>query len=151
MLAQTALVESSGADLARATAPDHVILGGVLTAAVVTIGRAVKGDRRLRTWALVALVLSTRLITPLREALDGVTVEWATGPGFSGSVRPLFHPAMLLTVAFGLVIDADCDGNHCRTPRRGTDELAVKASPGPTETVEPGRSERPRSGCGGVA
>lgn len=173
VLAQTALVEFSGADLARATAPYHVILGGVLTAAVVlTIGRAVKGDRRLWTWGalaagsffvpyaliatfvgpelptlggalagvavfavvlvrrrrreagasgsesagpgerlallraatpyvvLVALVLATRLIPPLRGVLEGVTVEWDTGTGFSGSVRPLFHPALLLTVAF---------------------------------------------------
>lgn len=173
VLAQTALVDFSGAELARATAPYHVILGAVLTAAVVlTIGRAVKGDRRLWTWGvlaavsffvpygliatfvgpelptlggalagvavfavvlvrrgrqeagasaaistgpgerlevlraatpylvLVALVLATRLIPPLRQALEGVTVEWETGTGFSGSVRPLFHPAMLLTVAF---------------------------------------------------
>ncbi|MET3861137.1 lactate permease [Dietzia sp. 2505] len=174
VLVQSALVDFSGAELARATAPYHVILGGILTAAViVTIGRAMPGDGRLWPWGLLAavsflvpygliaafigpelptlggalvgvvvfafvlvrrrrretpaggggsaepgdpvelmraaapylvlvlLVLGTRLIPPVRDALETVTIEWETGTGFSGSVQPLFHPAMLLTLAFG--------------------------------------------------
>ncbi|WP_258933480.1 L-lactate permease [Nesterenkonia pannonica] len=49
---------------------------------------------------LVLLVLGTRLIPPVADALGSVVVEWETGLGFSGSVQPLSHPAMLLTVAF---------------------------------------------------
>lgn len=173
VLAQSALVDFSGTELARATAPYHVILGGILAAAVVlTINRALPGTRRLWTWGvlaavsflvpygliaafvgpelptlggaiagvaifaallvrrrrlesassgggaakagdpgelvraaapylvLVLLVLATRLIPPVRDQLEGVTIEWVTGTGFTGSVQPLFHPAALLTVAF---------------------------------------------------
>jgi len=174
VLAQSALVDFSGTELARGTVPYHVILGGILTAAVVlTIGRALPGTRRLWTWGVLAaisflvpydliatfvgpelptlggalagvavfavvliqrrrlemaatsgggsavpgdpvgllraaapylvlvfLVLATRLVPPVRDVLEGVAIEWETGTGFSGSVRPLFHPAMLLTVAF---------------------------------------------------
>ncbi len=49
---------------------------------------------------LVGLVLVTRLVAPLRDALDQVELGWRTDAGFSGSVRPLLHPALLLTVAF---------------------------------------------------
>lgn len=51
---------------------------------------------------LVALVLGTRLVPPINEALSGVTIEWSTEGGFSGSVLPLYHPGVLLTVAFGV-------------------------------------------------
>ncbi|MFI7579475.1 L-lactate permease [Kocuria kalidii] len=186
VLAQTALVDFTGAELARATVPYHVVLGGVLMAAVVlTVGRAFGDARGLWAWGafaaaaflvpygaiaafvgpelptlggalvgfsvfalvlvrrrgrigaeagpgaapraaagglpgaepvearempmvlaaapylvLVALVLATRLVPPLRDALRGVVLEWETATGFSGSVLPLFHPAVLLTAAF---------------------------------------------------
>jgi len=49
---------------------------------------------------LVGVVLLTRLIGPLREALQSVTLAWELPGGFSGSVQPLYHPTMLLTIAF---------------------------------------------------
>lgn len=174
VLAQSALVEFTGAELARATVPYHVILGVVLTAAVVLIvgrgfgdtkglwgwgllaavcflvpygliatfvgpelptlggaligvsifalvlssraslsaaapagARPVEGERELHLLraaapylVVVALVLATRLIPSLRDALQGVVIEWEIDGGFSGSVLPLFHPAVLLTAAF---------------------------------------------------
>ncbi len=51
---------------------------------------------------LVALVLATRLVVPVRDLVEPVVVEWQVGDTFSGSVRPLFHPGLLLTVSFGL-------------------------------------------------
>ncbi len=172
VLAQSALVDFTGAELARATVPYHVILGVILTAVVVLIiGGGVRGSRGLWGWGalaavsflvpygliatfvgpelptlggalvgvtvfafalrrhhhantsrfavpgepvpemalwraaapylvVVALVLVTRLIPPVREPLQDVVIAWDTGLGFSGSVLPLFHPAMLLTIAF---------------------------------------------------
>lgn len=49
---------------------------------------------------LVAIVLVTRLIPPIQDALRSVTLEWQLPGGFAGSVQPLYHPTMLLTVAF---------------------------------------------------
>lgn len=51
---------------------------------------------------LVVLVLATRLVVPVRDLVEPVVVEWQMGDTFSGSVRPLFHPGLLLTVSFGL-------------------------------------------------
>lgn len=49
---------------------------------------------------LVLIVLLTRLVPPLREALQSVEIAWQLPAGFSGSVQPLYHPTMLLTVSF---------------------------------------------------
>ena len=49
---------------------------------------------------LVLVVLLTRLVPPLRETLQGVVIAWELPGGFAASVQPLYHPAMLLTVAF---------------------------------------------------
>ena len=49
---------------------------------------------------LVALVLATRLVPGLRDQLEGLEIVWSTDAGFGGSVRPLVHPAVLLSVAF---------------------------------------------------
>lgn len=51
---------------------------------------------------LVGLVLITRLVPPLRSLLESVELSWSTDGGFSGSVRPLVHPALLLTLAFAV-------------------------------------------------
>jgi lactate permease len=50
--------------------------------------------------ALVALVLVTRLVPPVRDALFGVVLEWRLFDDFTGSVRPLYHPGALLPLAF---------------------------------------------------
>jgi len=49
---------------------------------------------------LVLVVLLTRLIGPVRDALQSVVLAWELPGGFSGSVQPLYHPTMLLTIAF---------------------------------------------------
>ena len=49
---------------------------------------------------LVALVLATRLVPGLRDQLERVEIAWSTDGGFEGSVRPLVHPAVMLSLAF---------------------------------------------------
>jgi lactate permease len=49
---------------------------------------------------LVAIVLVTRVVPPIREALQSVVLVWETPAGFSGSVQPLYHPTVVLTIAF---------------------------------------------------
>jgi lactate permease len=51
---------------------------------------------------LITLVLLTRLIPPVRDGLQELTVQWRLFDTFSGSIRPLYHPALLLTAAFVL-------------------------------------------------
>jgi len=48
---------------------------------------------------LVAAVLATRLLPPLRDALGEATWAWQQGP-FGGSFAPLYHPGSLLLLAF---------------------------------------------------
>jgi lactate permease len=52
--------------------------------------------------ALVALILLTRLIGPLRESLQGLVLEWRWHDRFTGSFEPLYHPGSLLALSFGL-------------------------------------------------
>jgi len=52
--------------------------------------------------AIVALVLVTRLVPPVRDPLFGVVVEWEIFDDFTGSVRPLYHPGLLLPIAFAI-------------------------------------------------
>ncbi|HSL59668.1 MAG TPA: L-lactate permease [Acidimicrobiales bacterium] len=49
---------------------------------------------------LIVAVLLTRLVGPVEDALRGVVVDWELFGAFSGSVEPLYHPGLLLTVAF---------------------------------------------------
>ncbi|MFO8150972.1 MAG: L-lactate permease [Trueperaceae bacterium] len=60
---------------------------------------------------LVAAVLATRLVPPLREALTEAAWAWQQGP-FGGSFAPLYHPGSLLLLAF--VVGATWQ----RAPRR---------------------------------
>ncbi len=50
--------------------------------------------------ALVVVVLATRMVPPVEEALGTVVVEWRLLEQFTGSVRPLLHPGLLLPLAF---------------------------------------------------
>jgi lactate permease len=52
--------------------------------------------------AIVALVLVTRLLTPVRDLLFDVVVDWRIFDDFTGTVRPLYHPGLLLPVAFAI-------------------------------------------------
>ncbi|WP_372426851.1 L-lactate permease [Salinarimonas chemoclinalis] len=49
---------------------------------------------------LLALILATRLLPPLQEALRSVAVAWTLDGGFSGRFEPLYHPGTLLMVGF---------------------------------------------------
>ena len=70
-------------------------------------GRAAKAAKRptaiVRAAApylvLVALVLLTRLVPTLREALEGVTIAWSAD-AFGASFAPLFHPGTMLLLGF---------------------------------------------------
>lgn len=53
---------------------------------------------------LLALILATRLIPPLGEALRGITLAWSLPGGFAGSVQPLYHPGTMLLL--GLLLAA---------------------------------------------
>ena len=72
-------------------------------------GRAAKAAKRptaiVRAAApylvLVTLVLLTRLVPVLREALEGVTVAWSAD-AFGASFAPLFHPGTMLLVGFAV-------------------------------------------------
>lgn len=49
---------------------------------------------------LVALVLATRLVGPLRDGLRGVEIAWEGAGGvFEASIAPLYHPGTMLFLA----------------------------------------------------
>jgi lactate permease len=50
--------------------------------------------------ALIAVVLLTRLVPPIEDALRSVVVEWELLDTFTGTLAPLYHPGLLLTIAF---------------------------------------------------
>ena len=52
--------------------------------------------------AIVTLVLLTRLVGPVKDLLFGVEVSWEIFDDFTGSVRPLYHPGLLLPIAFAI-------------------------------------------------
>jgi lactate permease len=52
--------------------------------------------------AIVALVLVTRLLGPVRDLLFDVVVDWQIFDDFTGAVRPLYHPGLLLPIAFAI-------------------------------------------------
>ncbi|HEV7371306.1 L-lactate permease [Arenibaculum sp.] len=49
---------------------------------------------------LLALVLATRLVGPLREALLGLDWRWSLHGAFGGSVAPFYHPGTMLMLGF---------------------------------------------------
>lgn len=49
---------------------------------------------------LVALVLVTRLVLPLRDILRAVVIAWQHAGVFSGRVEILYHPGTMLALAF---------------------------------------------------
>jgi lactate permease len=100
------------------------LLGGAVFAGVLVLLQQVRGRRRATDGeavranggagelslaraaapylALVALVVVTRLIGPVKEGLQAVEVEWAFAGAFRGSFQPLYHPGTLLFIAFGV-------------------------------------------------
>lgn len=55
---------------------------------------------------LLALILATRLLPPLQEALRGVALAWTLPGPFAGRFEPLYHPGTLLMIGFvaGVVV-----------------------------------------------
>lgn len=88
------------------------LLGGVGFVALLRTrgpqqgGTAVGGAELARAAApylvLIALVLLTRLVEPLRTALVAVELNWNWRDEFSGSFQPLYHPGTMLMLSFGL-------------------------------------------------
>lgn len=120
--------------LAAVIGPELPTLGGALIGIVVyTLGlRAVRGGRfaplsglgaNLAPYAaILALVLATRLIGPVQDALRALTLAWEFGAGYSGSFQPLYHPGTIL--ALGLL------GAACATGRAAYLPAAVGAALG---------------------
>jgi lactate permease len=88
------------------------VVGGALFAIVVARTRAGAGQEGPRAGAmakaalpylvLVALILATRMIWPLREALQQIEISWRIDDAFHGSMAPLYHPGTLLFASFVL-------------------------------------------------
>lgn len=63
-------------------------------------GLARLGRALLPYGVLLALILATRLIPDLREALREVEVDWSLFGAFEGAVQPLYHPGTMLFLGF---------------------------------------------------
>jgi lactate permease len=103
------------AAIAALVGPELPTLAGALlgAAACVVVLRGAHGTRgaggpsggallraALPYLLLLTLVLATRLLAPLQDALAGFALRWTLLDGaFSGSVQPLHHPGTLLLVA----------------------------------------------------
>jgi len=48
---------------------------------------------------LLGMILASRLVPVLREALSGLEWEWSLDGGFEGRIAPLYHPGTLLLLA----------------------------------------------------
>lgn len=100
--------------LAATLGPELASLGAALVGGTVFIGvlraRAAPAQRGPATpglglallpyAVLVVLVLATRTVPPLAEALRGVVLEWNWQGRFGGRLQPLTHPGTLLFAAF---------------------------------------------------
>lgn len=97
--------------LAALTGPELPTLGGALIggAAFVALLRRKSGAPLRTGWRaadlapyalVVALVLITRLVPPVQQALAGFQLEWTLAAGdFRGGLQPLHHPGTLMAVA----------------------------------------------------
>lgn len=65
---------------------------------------------------LVALVLVTRMIPSVSEALRGLRIEWQLWGRFGGAIAPLLHPGTLLFVALLLVATAQRESRRRLAP-----------------------------------
>lgn len=97
--------------LAWFTGPELPSLGGALIGgAVFALLLRRKGRQGGQGWRLadilpylliLALVLATRLIAPLQQALSGLWLGWHW-QGYGGGIAPLYHPGSLLALGLGL-------------------------------------------------
>ncbi len=87
--ASLAVGPAGGGDVDSGTAPEATPARALLTAGAPYL-------------AIVALVLITRLVGPVKDLLFGVEASWEIFDDFTGSVRPLYHPGLLLPIAFAI-------------------------------------------------
>ncbi len=100
--------------LAALAGPELPSLGGALIGLVVfaiILRRKQAGQlpdvtalaRDLAPYAgILALVLATRLIAPVQEALSSIALSWSFETRFSGNFAPLYHPGTLLFAGLAL-------------------------------------------------
>lgn len=100
--------------LAALTGPELPSLGGALIGlsvfALILLRRegGTVPDLRALTadlapyGAILALVLLTRLVSPLQETLSTLAWSWSLADRFAGSFAPLYHPGTLLVAGLGL-------------------------------------------------
>jgi lactate permease len=50
--------------------------------------------------ALIALVLVTRLVDPIRTVTSSLVLEWRASELFGGRIQPLYHPGTMLLMGF---------------------------------------------------
>jgi lactate permease len=98
--------------IAQWVGPELPTLGGALVGGVVfalVLRRRQRGAPAAEGRALIAaaapyllllaLILASRLVPPLQQALSGVVWAWSLPGGFEGRVAPLYHPGTLLLLA----------------------------------------------------
>ncbi|MEO1453619.1 MAG: L-lactate permease [Pseudomonadota bacterium] len=94
--------------------PELPSLGGALVGAVAFVAIVRRRDARampdmsglirdLSPYLLIlALVLMTRLVPQVQEALRAPAITWSLPDAFSGRFEPLYHPGTLLFLGLGL-------------------------------------------------
>jgi lactate permease len=75
---------------------------------------------------LIGLVLVTRLVPPVNDALSDIEITWTFGEAFSGSVQPLYHPGVILTASFvvGALVQRSSFSRTGRAVVEATSQLA---------------------------
>lgn len=104
--------------LAALTGPELPTLGAALLGGLAFAGWRMRGARGgggrpvsadLAPYlAVVVLILASRLLPPLREAVSAPVIAWQLPGGFEGSVAPLHHPGTYLFA--GLILAALATG-----------------------------------------
>ncbi len=114
--------------LASTIGPELPTLGGALIGAFAFIALLPRRTPRvldlrqilsdLAPYVLILLlVLLTRLIGPLQDALGGFSIGWRLDAIYTGTFQPLYHPGTALV--FGLVLGAIASGETRVLPAAG--------------------------------
>jgi lactate permease len=78
---------------------------------------------------VIALILFTRLLPPVRDALRALSIDWSLYGGYAGSVALLYHPGTLLLLGLALATLLRSDGRGHLLPalRRAAARLPMVA------------------------
>ena len=75
---------------------------------------------------VIALVLVTRLIVPVKSALRAVEISWQLFGQFEGSFQPLYHPGTILVIGFSAgALFQGATSDHVRTATRKAVRMLV--------------------------